>query len=255
MNERENRLAEDLVWNVLQGLPPRAVVFSNHWDYWVSGSLYAQEVEGLRRDVIVLDPEGLRSETYLEQLQRNHPELTEPANDETREFVEWIRKLSRNARMAPAEAEAYYDAYYGMVSALIERNSDRPFFVTEWTDARIGEGYARVPAKLAYRLTKDATYSEQSFPEYRFRPWTKRVDPYVVKVSEIYTTGLLARARYEEEHGRPEEGRRYGLYALGFDPGFAAKDVPDFPLHIEDQIAEVLRNYADLRERVRAPRN
>jgi hypothetical protein len=38
---------------------------------------------------------------------------------------------------------------------------------------------------------------------------------------------------------------------MSFDPGFSTRDVPDFPLHIEDQIVEVLRNYADLRERVR----
>ncbi len=109
--------------------------------------------------------------------------------------------------------------------------------------------------KLAYLLTKDVTYFEQSFPKYRFRPWTNRVDPYVVKTSEIYTTSLLARARYEEDHGRLDEGRRYGLYALMFDPGFAEKDVPDFPLHIEDQIVEVLRSYAALRERVRTMQN
>jgi hypothetical protein len=100
-------------------------------------------------------------------------------------------------------------------------------------------------------LTKDPSYLGQSFPEYQFRPWTNRIDPYVVKVAEIYTTSLLARARYEEEHARPEEGRRYGEYALRFDPRFAEKDVPDFPLHIEEQIVEVLRNYAALRERVR----
>jgi hypothetical protein len=77
------------------------------------------------------------------------------------------------------------------------------------------------------------------------------VDPYVVKIAEIYTTSLLARARYEEEHGGPEKGRRYGLYALSFDPGFAEHEVPDFPLHIEDQIIDVLRNYADVQQRVR----
>ena len=251
MNERDNTLAEDLTWNVLQNLPPNSVVISNHWDYWVSASFYAQEVEGLRRDVVVLDPEGLRSETYLDQLQRNHPELMKPIHDEVRGFIDWIRELRKHPTMTPAQAEAYYSAYYGVISALIDRNPSHPFFVTEWTDPRIGEGYFRVPTKLAYLLTKDSSYLEQEFPEYRFRAWRKRVDPYVVKIAEIYTTSLLARARYEEEHGGPEKGRRYGLYALSFDPGFAEHEVPDFPLHIEDQIIDVLRNYADVQQRVR----
>jgi hypothetical protein len=47
-----------------------------------------------------------------------------------------------------------------------------------------------------------------------------------------------------------KEGKRYGTYALSFDPGFTEDDVPDFPLHIEDQIVEILRSYAALRERV-----
>jgi hypothetical protein len=252
MNERDNTLAEDLARNVLENLPPNAVVFSNHWDYWVSASFYTQEVEGLRRDVLILDPEGLRSEPYLEALSRRHPDLTKPARDEVAAFVDWIRELRMHPTMTPAQAEGYYSSYYRMTSALIDGNPARPFFVTEWTDPRIGEGYLRVPMRLAYLLTREPGYVAQEFREYPFRPWRNRVDPYVVKISEIYTTSLLARARYEEEHGRPEEGKRYGLYALSFDPGFTENEVPDFPLHIEDQIAEVLRNYADLRKRVRA---
>jgi hypothetical protein len=177
-----------------------------------------------------------------------------PVVREVEEFVDWIRELQKHPTMTPPQAESYYAAYYGMVSALIDRNPGRSFFVTEWTDPRIGDGYLRVPTELAYLLTKESSYVAQVFPEYRYRHWRNRVDPYVVKVSEIYTTSLLARARYEESHGRPQEGQRYGLYALGFDPGFPPGDVPDFPLHIEEQIEEVLRNYSDLRERVEGVR-
>ncbi len=251
MNERDNHLAEDLVWNVLHDLPAGAVVFSNHWDYWVSGSLYAQEVDGFRKDVVILDPEGLRSEPYLSRLERHYPELMTPVRQEVGAFKEWIHAFRAEPEFSAAQADAYYSAYYEMIAALIERHPDREFFVTEWTDPKLADGYLRVPMKLAYRLTKDPGYRAQDFPEYRFRPWRNRVDPYTVKVSEIYTASLLARARYEEEHGRTEEARRYGLYALSFDPGFTEDDVPDFPLHIEDQIKEVLRNYAQLRARVR----
>jgi Protein O-mannosyl-transferase TMEM260-like len=250
MDEHDNTMAEDLTWNVLHNLPPNAVIISNHWDYWVSASFYAQQVEGLRTDVVVLDPEGLRSEPYLENLQRDSPELLKPVSEEVGRFVEEIRELRKHPTMTAPEAEAYYSAYYAMISTLIDRNPKRPFFVTEWTDPRMGEGFSRVPMKLAYLLTKDEGYLEQEFPEFRFRPWTNRVDPYVVKISEIYTTSLLARARYEEKHERPDVGRKYGMRALSFDPGFRERDVPDFPLHIEDQLKEVLRNYLDLKSRI-----
>jgi hypothetical protein len=126
MNECHNTLAEDLTWNVLQNLPPRSVVISGHWDYWVSASLYAQEVEGLRRDVLVLDPEGLRSETYLENLRRNEPELWRPVQNEARTFIDWIREFRKHPTMASGQAEAYYSAYSSMISALIERNLTDP---------------------------------------------------------------------------------------------------------------------------------
>lgn len=252
MDEHENTLAEDLVWNVLHDLPAGAVVVSNHWDYWVSASFYLQEVEGLRRDVVVLDPEGLRSEPYLDWLGRRHPELMAPIEREVATFVEQIRRLRLRSTMTAGEAERYYSAYYAMMAALVERNPDRDFFVTEWTDPRIAEGYERVPRGVTYLLTRETAYRERSLPELRFHPWRNRVDPYVVKVSEIYTTGFLARARYEEDHGQPDEARRYGMRALEFDPGFAEDDVPDFPLHIEEQIREVLRNYRDLERRARS---
>lgn len=175
--------------------------------------------------------------------------------EEARDFKEWIRTFKDQPELTAAQARNYYSAYYLMIAGLIDRHHDRQFFVTEWTDPKLADGYLRVPMKLAYLLTKDGTYHGENFPEYRFRPWKNRVDPYVVKVSEIYTASLLSRARYEEEHGRPDEARRYGLYAASFDPGFAENDVPDFPLQIEDQIKQVLRNYARLQESVRAGPN
>jgi hypothetical protein len=143
MNERENTLVEDLVRNVLADLPPDAVVLSNHWDYWVSGSLYAQHVEGFRPDVVILDPEGLRSETYLRELERHRPELMKPVRNEVEEFLPHVRRLRAGATMTPAEADAYHRAYYTMVSALLERNPARPFFAP---NGRTPESETATPA-------------------------------------------------------------------------------------------------------------
>ena len=50
-DESGNTLVEDLVHNVLEPLPPNAVLITNQWDQWVSGSYYFQAVEKLRPDV------------------------------------------------------------------------------------------------------------------------------------------------------------------------------------------------------------
>jgi hypothetical protein len=251
MDESANFLVEDLTHNVLGPLPPNAVVFSGHWDYWTSGALYAQEVEGLRRDVLVLDPESLRSEWYLDHLVKYEPRLMASIETEASAFRGMIRRFEHQA-FSSADADAYFAAYFGMTAAMIERNvSQRPFFVTEGVDEKLGTGYERVPGPLVYRLTRDTSYAPEAFPQYRFRPWRNRVDPYVVKICELYTMSLLSRARYEEANGHANEAKAYGVTALAFDPGFREEDVPDYPLHIEQQVREVIRNYGALRERAR----
>ena len=74
-NERTNVMVEDMTVNVLSTLPPNSVVFSSQWDFWVSGSWYMQAVEGMRRDVVVVDQELLRRSWYLDQMATWHPEL------------------------------------------------------------------------------------------------------------------------------------------------------------------------------------
>lgn len=254
MDESQNFLVEDLTRNVLKGLPRNAVIFSGDWDYWTSGSLYAQEVDGLRRDVLVLDPESLRSQWYLDGLSKCAADLMTSVVAEAKAFRGHIRRFEREKpAFGPSEGDAYFEAYFAMINAMIERNAgQRPFFVTEHVDLRIGKGWLRVPFGLAYRLTKDGAYQAEPFPRHTFRPWTGRVDPYAVKICELYTMSALARARYEESHGHPALASEYGHRALSFDPRFSEADVPDFPLHIDDQIRETLRNYRQLRERAEA---
>jgi hypothetical protein len=252
-DESRNTLVEDLVQNMLASLPPNAAILSSHWDYWTSGALYAQHVDGFRRDVRVLDPESFRNEWYIDQLEREAPDLMAPAREAVASFRTQIQLLERKPVLTPGEADAYWSAYHAMLKAILDGARDRrPFFVTDGVDARIGAGYARVPTGLAYRLTQSPAPSPQPFPSYRYQPWASRVDPYAVKIAEIYTMGLLARARYEDSLGHTDEARRYGVYALSFDPRIRREDVPDFPLHIETQIREVLRNYEMLRARAGA---
>lgn len=250
LDESGNYLVEDLVHNMIGGLPPNAVVISDQWDYWTAGALYAQHVEGFRKDVLLLDPESLRSEWYVDQLLRRQPELMRPALSAVETFRPQIRKLRQDARLRPEEAEAYWAAYFGMVREMVEGNIDQqPLFVTNNVDARIGAGLERLPIGLAAQLSRTRPPILPAFPKPRYRPWSGHVDPYAIKIAELYTLAFLARARYEGALGRPEEARRYGLEAIGFDPGVRPEDVPDFPLQIDDQIREVLRNYEALRQR------
>src|SRR5262249_54298244 len=75
-DQSPNTYVEEMTRNVLGVLPPDAVIFSSLWDFWVAGSFYLQKVEGLRPDVMVIDPELVRRAWYLDQLESDYPTFT-----------------------------------------------------------------------------------------------------------------------------------------------------------------------------------
>jgi hypothetical protein len=60
---------------MLDGLPPNAIVFTQQWDFWEAGSFYLQEVEGFRKDVMVIDVDDLHIDWYVDQLSRAFPQV------------------------------------------------------------------------------------------------------------------------------------------------------------------------------------
>jgi len=76
-DESRNYLVEDYAKNVFRSVAQNGIVLSYQWDYWVSASYYFQYVEGLRRDVTVIDKELIRRSWYLKELGERYPWLTE----------------------------------------------------------------------------------------------------------------------------------------------------------------------------------
>jgi len=101
-NESQNRLVEDLTANQLGSLPPRAVLFTKQWDYFLSASWYFQEVDGLRRDVVVVSPDLLRHGWYVDELARRAPDLMAIARREAGAYREALRPFEEHRPYEPA---------------------------------------------------------------------------------------------------------------------------------------------------------
>jgi hypothetical protein len=84
------RLAEDYAANVFAVTRPGGVVLAD-WDPFHFPLVYAQVIEGLRPDLVLLDLQLLGAEWYLERLRRDHADLVGFAEPQIEAFVEATR--------------------------------------------------------------------------------------------------------------------------------------------------------------------
>ncbi len=243
-DRHDDTTAADFAADMLGTLPPDAIVFTRQWDFWESAAFYAQAVEGLRRDVMVVDADLLYSDWYVDQLARAYPTVMATVRPEA-ERVKAACRAVRDARPVMQDhVMEYGSAYTALVNGIIDRNEARPCFMTyDPFGPELAPGYLRVPWGLAQRLTREPAYLPAEFPRYRLRMWHRRVVPQVVWTQKLYGEACLNRAVYERESGREDLGRRYAELAVSFDPGFRDEDVPDFPGPIEDQLKRELERF------------
>ena len=90
-DERGNRLVEGFVHDVVGPLPRNAVLLTDLWENLTAPSYYFQEVEGFRRDVVIVSPVLARKGWYLDELERRSPGLLARAGGAFRGYREALR--------------------------------------------------------------------------------------------------------------------------------------------------------------------
>ena len=246
-DESGNRLAAALVTDQLGPLPPRAVLFTTLWDYCQSGSYYAQEVEGFRRDVLVVNPEMLRHPWYLAELERRAPELVRRPAAAFAAFRAALVPVERGLPFSGSATEHAYRAYVN--DFIIAARRDREVFVTSRFDA-LGSEWHRAPYHLAYRLGTDTAYVPEPEWTYAHRPWNARMDGYVAMTGWLYGEARADRAEYEARHGRHVRAVELLRSAARFDPGIRPGEVGPLPLGTERIVLDAAAFFRDLRQRL-----
>ncbi|HEY3874339.1 MAG TPA: hypothetical protein VGM92_02600, partial [Candidatus Kapabacteria bacterium] len=153
-DESGNYLMQDFTLNMLKNAPPNAIIFSSLWDFWVSGAFYYQYVEHVRPDVLVIDKAMLRDRPwYYAELEKRAPEVFARVKSEENAFLPLLKAFDEGR---PFDQEAIAPAYKNFTTALVEKNLDRPIFITqEMVDQRddlFAPSMKIVPAGIAYRL-------------------------------------------------------------------------------------------------------
>jgi hypothetical protein len=213
-----NPPVEGLVREVLEPLPRDAVVLSSQWDQWLSASLYLQEVEGLRRDVLVVNWDLLQRPWYLKELARRAPRLGRRLRPAMERVFAADAVASAVAASGDPESEA---AHRGMTNALVKAAlAERPVFLTRDAVSWLDPALNAIPQGLVFRIVGRDADLAQGLRRWGFRPERASRDMQGALTCELYARSALDRAYYEAGRGRDSIALRWLEYARSFDPGW-----------------------------------
>ena len=220
-DESGNYMVENYTKNILNNLPPNAIIFSTEWDFWVSGAFYYQLVEGMRPDVLVVDKAMMRDRPwYYALLEKRAPQMFARAKPELDIFLKYLWAFDRGDAV---NGDAIAEAYQHFTEALVERNQDRPIFITqEMVDERddlFAPGMKVIPAGIAYRLLPKDSLIQSPPPRLQWRDAHYRKRNYYTDDSRLLQAIPLANyAERELQQGNIEAARKFFDDALLFKP-------------------------------------
>ena len=243
-------MVADLARAQLDALEPRALLITQQWDYTLSPSYYLQEVEGVRRDVVVVSGALLREPWYARELLRRSPETLVPVRPLLEGFLGAAAGYEEGRPFDARTIRAAWDAF---TRALVDSAlRERPVYVTSGVSWKCLEGRLLVPEGLAYRVATDSSYRPEPFAPLAVRPWRGRSDAYVATAAWIIASARIERARWETAHGHPERAEPLQLDAMRYDPGINPARVPPLPLDGNQLVAQSAATFASLRGLVAA---
>jgi len=232
VDQSENYMYTDYTREALNSVEENAVIFTPQWDVFVSSAYYFQQVEGLRKDVLIIDRHLLRRSWYYDQLARLHPEVMEPVQPEIKAFREAVMPFERQQKY---NGVLIQQRFVTLITAIIAKNyKERPFYIAEEVlqqdltreggDVQLPPGATLLPQKYFYRVIAEDTvqyYPMETGYEVDIRfPEKEHLFSRMIKVSVI---GVLSnRLAYEMAYGKKEEAKQIWAVLHELDPKLQA---------------------------------
>lgn len=154
-DRRSYTYAEAYARDVLDNLPPNALVLTRDWNLFAP-AYYLQQVEGVRPDVVLVDQELLRRTWYLDTLERRYPWLAQEARQALEAYRVELVKFEEGQDYA---FDTIQSRFQGLGNTLLEAALDqgRPAFVTPDVEYQI----AADPTGRSQALQIEDRYLEQ----------------------------------------------------------------------------------------------
>lgn len=165
-SERGNYIAYDMCNNLFSSVKENGIVITNLWDYY-SPALYLKQIEGVRKDIVMIDKELLRRSWYFDYLQKEYPWLIEHSRKEVESYLKLLDDFEHARLKRPEEIQRRFII---MINSFIERNKEkRPCYITFINGADrdapfIAQDYMKIPTGITYEISKlpDTTYFDYS---------------------------------------------------------------------------------------------
>jgi hypothetical protein len=142
--QRSNRLARDFTTELLRTLPENALVLQADWDV-LSPCLYLQNVEGLRRDILMLDLNLMERSWYVRQQVLQHPSIFKGSELEVANF---LKELVPFETGKPYQEQRIETAFVAMNNSLLKHGlNERPVYVRDVA----ATGHTGVGANFPYK--------------------------------------------------------------------------------------------------------
>lgn len=180
-DESKNYYVSDYTHNMFNSAKENSIIISSQWDFFVAPSWYYQIVKKERPDLIILDKELMKRGWYIPTIEKNYPDLYQRSKTEFDNYNVELQKFEKNTKHYTnpksdfdiSELKKIQKTYADLLTALVDDNQDKNFYVTFEVESNKQEvfanNYFRIPEGLLIRYSKtnnfDTTYK---FPEYKY---------------------------------------------------------------------------------------
>ena len=150
----EKDIVPQFTTQLVDNLDSNAVVISAQWDFWVSAFWYKQQIEGYRKDVILIEKELLRRTWYPKQVFKWYPEL-ESSKTEKDNFLFHLEKFEKEENY---DVNGIQITFIKLLKSFIDNDiNKRPVYLTYdilQTEQQLTKDYFLKPEGLAFRVYK-----------------------------------------------------------------------------------------------------
>ncbi len=214
VNQSSTKIFEEYSKSLLNSVNKKSIIISYQWDFFISPSYYFQNVEGFRKDIIVIDKELLRRSWYYNQIERNHPKIFSGLKNEVNMFLKALKPFERSENYNPQLLESLYRQ---IMTKLITTNFDKynVYIAPEMVDNEMQKGefalpqdYYLVPDLFLFKVVKTREYVPANQPNFNIKI-PKQKNYYVNFVGDKVGSMLARRAVYEMQFNYSEKAKVY----------------------------------------------
>jgi hypothetical protein len=207
-DESKNYYVKDYTFNVFNSAPQNSIILSTQWDFWISASIYFQYVEGIRKDLVIIDKELLRKSWYIPHIKEHYAEIYSNSKTEFEIYYAELLKFEKNSDryVKPVTETDRQDlnriqiAFKELLTSIVDKNPNRNFFTTSEIEnvqaERFATTYMRIPEGMLIRYLKvTSDYDNYIMPEFKFEI-TQQDDYYHKFLMDSYYNAYMSRANY-----------------------------------------------------------